>query len=148
MTERTVAIRLKIPDNEAYTALTALRRLGVHVGRLERSEIWQLQDTGSADDFLQRFERNEALFNPNKHELHERASVFPQEGEVWVQELGQDPSLRAHLGGKMISGVQSAKRLRGWRLFKEDGAPAEQELVKTAADVLLCNPAIERAILS
>ncbi len=38
---RTVAIRLKIPDNEAYTALTALRRLGVDVGRLERAEIWQ-----------------------------------------------------------------------------------------------------------
>jgi hypothetical protein len=35
-----VAVGLKIPDNAAYTALVALRRLGVAVERVERSEIW------------------------------------------------------------------------------------------------------------
>ena len=42
--KRTIAISLKIPDNTAYTALVALRRLGVAVERVERSEIWFFDD--------------------------------------------------------------------------------------------------------
>ena len=43
---RTVAIKLKIPDNEAYTALSALRRLGIDITRVERAEIWSFEDRG------------------------------------------------------------------------------------------------------
>ena len=43
MSLRSVAVKLKIPDNEAYTALTALRRLGVNVARVERAVVWQLR---------------------------------------------------------------------------------------------------------
>ncbi len=32
-----IAITLKIPDNEAYTALRALQRLGIDVARVQRS---------------------------------------------------------------------------------------------------------------
>ena len=39
MSRRAVAINLKIPDNAAYTALVTLRRLGVDVDRVERSEM-------------------------------------------------------------------------------------------------------------
>ncbi len=144
---RCVAITLKIPDNEAFTALMTLQRLRVPVSQLERADIW-LFETEQSDGLLEAVQANELLFNPNKHTLSERAGADPLEGELWVEELGQDPSLRAQLGGKMISGVRSAKRVRGWQLFDENGAPAEQAVVKTAADVLLCNPAIERAILS
>ena len=147
MSVRCVAITLKIPDNEAYTALTTLQRLNVPVLRLERADIW-LFDGDGEDGLLEAVQANELLFNPNKHELIELPHAHPREGEVWIEELGQDPSLRAQLGGKMISGVRSAKRARGWRLFTENGVPADQVLVKTAADMLLCNPAIERAILS
>ena len=140
MTERTVAIRLKIPDNEAYTALVALRRLGVDVGRLERAEIWQLFDLGKGDDFVQRVERNEMLFNPNKHELHLLEEGRPRAGEAWIAELnGHEQTLR-------IADVKSGRRYVGWRLFSEGHTPADSSAVRAAVERLLCNPAIERAI--
>ena len=142
---RCLAIALKIPDNEAFTALTTLQRLGVTVARVDRADIW-LFETEEANGLLEAVQANELLFNPNKHQISELAQIHPREGEVWIEELGQDPSLRAQLGGKMIPGVRSAKRMRGWRLFTEHGSPANRTLVKTAADAILCNPAIERAI--
>ena len=141
-----MAIRLKIPDNEAYTALTALRRLGVEIGRLERAEIWTFEDAGSGQDFLARVERNETLFNPNKHELHLLDDGRPREGEVWVEELGAHDDVRGHLGGKGIAGVKRARRYVGWRLFREGHEPANDQTVRMAVERLLCNPAIERAI--
>jgi phosphoribosylformylglycinamidine (FGAM) synthase PurS component len=143
---RCVAIRLKIPDNEAFTALTTLQRLGVDIARLERADVW-LFETDVQDGLLEAVQANETLFNPNKHELSELALGRPREGEVWVEEAGEDPGLRARLGGKMISGVRSAKRFSGWRLFAQNGAPAERSAVGSAAELLLCNPAIERALL-
>lgn len=141
MSLRTVAIKLKIPDNEAYTALTALRRLGVDIARLERAEIWQLEDTGSEQDFAARVERNETLFNQNKHELAILESDRPREGEVWIEQLdAQDVSPR-------ISDVSRARRYVGWRLFTHGHTPAGMPVVRAAVDQLLCNPAIERAIV-
>jgi phosphoribosylformylglycinamidine (FGAM) synthase PurS component len=140
MSLRTVAIKLKIPDNEAYTALTALRRLGIDVARLERAEIWQLEDGGSDADFEQRVERNETLFNQNKHELQVLDSGRPREGEAWIEQLeAKDVSLR-------IAGVTRARRYVGWRLFTQGHTPAGAQIVRAAVDQLLCNPAIERAI--
>ncbi len=140
MNRRTVAIRLKIPDNEAYTALTALRRLGVDVSRVERAVIWQLDDEGSEGDFAGRVERNETLFNPNKHELAVLEEQHPREGEAWIEELdAQDEPVR-------IAGVKRARRYVGWRLFNDSHAPADSATVQAAIERLLCNPAIERAI--
>ncbi len=140
MSVRTIAIKLKIPDNEAYTALTALRRLGVDVARLERAEIWQLEDAGSEADFAQRVERNETLFNQNKHELQVLTGERPREGEAWIEQLdAQDVALR-------IAGVKRGRRYVGWRLFAHGHTPADAQTVRAAVDQLLCNPAIERAI--
>jgi phosphoribosylformylglycinamidine (FGAM) synthase PurS component len=138
--KRTVAIKLKIPDNEAYTALTALRRLGIQVGRLERAEIWQFEDSGAESDFAQRVERNETLFNPNKHELHVLDGDTPREGEAWIEQLdAQDVPVR-------VAGVTRGRRYIGWRLFQHGHDPATPHAVRSAVDQLLCNPAIERAI--
>jgi hypothetical protein len=52
------------------------------------------------------------------------------------------------LGGKVIPGVTSAKRFVAWRLFGADGAPLPAAGVQAAANALLCNPAIERAVFS
>jgi len=145
--QRTVAIRLKIPDNEAYTALTALQRLGVPAKRLERSEVWIFEDGGSEGDFERRVERNETLFNPNKHELTVLETAHPRSGEAWIEEIGSHDDVRAHLGGKGIAGVTRARRYVGWRLFGEQNAPASPALVHDAVMRLLCNPAIERAII-
>jgi phosphoribosylformylglycinamidine (FGAM) synthase PurS component len=140
MSVRTIAVTLKIPDNEAYTALTALRRLGIDVARLERAEVWQLNDTGSAADLAKRFERNETLFNQNKHELQVLDAQRPRAGEVWIEQLdANDVPVR-------VAGVQGARRYVGWRLFSEGHTPADHAVVRAAIEQLLCNPAIERAI--
>jgi phosphoribosylformylglycinamidine (FGAM) synthase PurS component len=137
---RAVAIRLKIPDNEAYTALTALRRLGVEAARLERAVIWQFEDEGSDGDIAARVERNETLFNPNKHELQVLEHVHPREGEAWIEELdAAEQPVR-------IDGVTRARKYVGWRLFTDAHTPADAATLQAAIDRLLCNPAIERAI--
>ena len=148
MSSRTVAIKLKIPDNEAYTALTALRRLGVNVARLERAEIWTLEDAGDAGNFVERVERNETLFNPNKHELHIVATGKPGAGEVWIAAQSDTKVQDINDLPRAVEGVSSGRRYVGWRLFAEGHAPADAATVKDAVEKLLCNPAIERAITS
>ncbi len=143
--QRTVAIRLKIPDNEARTALSALRRLDVDVAGLERSAVWRFDDDGDAGDFVRRIERNETLFNPNKNELQLRESNAPLAGEVWIEELDSHDDVRRLLGGKAIDGIVRARRFTGWRLFAQAGQPATAAVVGDAAEKLLGNPAIERA---
>jgi phosphoribosylformylglycinamidine (FGAM) synthase PurS component len=150
MSERTIAIRLKIPDNEAYTALTALRGLDVAVERLERSEIWRVEDSGDPATLAARVETNEAIFNPNKHRLTVLASNAPQPGEAWVYELpvtgGDDPIARLTMGGKTIPGISRARRYVGWRLFDGQRAPVARRTLESALERLLCNPAIEKAL--
>ena len=66
---RWIEIRLKVPDNTAYTALVALRRLGVVVARVERAR------------------RDESLFNSNLHEAQLLETEKPGAGEVWIRSL-------------------------------------------------------------
>ena len=147
MKTRVVAIRLKIPDNTAYTAMTALERLGIATNEVERAEIWVFEMEGEGEGLLKDVAHNETLFNPNKHTLRELPGRSPGEGEVWIEELGDDPDLRTRLGGKVIPGVLSAKRYVGWRLMDRQGKPVPKDVARHAADLLLCNPAIERALL-
>ena len=140
MTKRTAAIRLKIPDNEAYTALVALRRLGIQAGRVERSQIWIFDDAGDLHDFAARVMANETLFNPNKHELDVLEHDKPRAGEAWIAELdARDEAMR-------VRGVRSGRRFIGWRLFARGHEAAPPQTVREAVEKLLCNPAIERAI--
>ena len=127
MSRYAVAISLKIPDNAAYTALTTLQRLGVDVARVERSEILVIDFHGDASALAAEIERDETIFNPNKHRLAVLDAVGPRAGEVWIEELG-----RTH-------------RFVGWRLVGTTGENASQSTLGDAAARLLCNPAIERA---
>ena len=145
MTQRAVAITLKIPDNAAYTALTTLQRLGLPVARVERSEIWVVEDSGGAEDFAARMERNETIFNGNKHRLTVLDAAAPRAGETWIEEIGAHDEVREHLGGKAIPGIAKPRRYTGWRLLGNDGRPADADLLREAAARLLCNPAIEKA---
>jgi hypothetical protein len=150
MSERTIAIRLKIPDNEAYTALTALRGLDVAVERLERSEIWRVEDSGDPATLAARIETNESIFNPNKHRLTVLDANEPRPGEAWVYELpatgGDDPIARPTMGGKTIPGISKARRYIGWRLLDGQGTPVARRALESALERLLCNPAIEKAL--
>jgi phosphoribosylformylglycinamidine (FGAM) synthase PurS component len=129
MSRHLVAIRLKIPDNEAYTALTALRRLGVEVAGIERSDIYRVEDNGSPSSVARRVESDESIFNPNKHTLTVLESDRPRDGETWIEELGAQ-----------------GRRYVAWRLFNAAGEPAAPTVVRAAVEALLCNPAIERSI--
>lgn len=128
---RTIAVALKIPDNAAYTALVALRRLGVAVERVERSEIWFFEDDGDVGRLVARIEADETIFNPNKHRLSLLDDAFPRPGEVWIEPLeaaGRGPAATV------------------WGLFDARGAPVSQAVLAAGIERLLCNPAIDRAI--
>ena len=127
MSTLAVAISLKIPDNAAYTALTTLQRLGVDCKRVERSEILVVDIGGSAESLAKTIESDEAIFNPNKHRLVVLESVEPRPGEVWIAEMGR------------------ANRYIGWRLLDAAGHAASSDVLRAAAERLLCNPAIEKA---
>lgn len=126
---RAVSVALKIPDNTAYTALVALRRLGVDVDHVERSEIYFFSGESDPASLLRRVETDETIFNPNKHRLHLLEEAMPRAGEVWIESLGNpDTSVIA------------------WRLVVANGEPAGQAILDAAVERLLCNPAIERAV--
>ncbi len=142
--ERTIAITLKIPDNEAFTTLSALVRLDVAVAAVERAVIWSFEDSGE-DAFLDRAMRNELLYNPNKHVMREIESK-PRAGEVWIEQLGERDDLRNYLGSRSIPGVSTGRRVVAWRLTNRAGEPVSLGELTGAITKLLCNPAIERAI--
>lgn len=119
---KAIAVTLKIPDNAAYTALVALRRLGVHVERVERSEIWLFEG-----------EPDETIFNPNKHRMAVLEVAAPRAGEVWIEPLA--PSLR------------KAPAAIAWRLYGVRDVPVARRELDAAIERLLCNPAIERSVV-
>ena len=123
-----VSVSLKIPDNTAYTALVALRKLGVDVERIERSEIL-LFDDQDAGALVARITADERIFNPNKHRLSVLESAKPSWGEVWIE-----PIFGSGLGAV------------AWRLYNEHGAPVKRPVLEMAIERLLCNPAIDRAV--
>jgi phosphoribosylformylglycinamidine (FGAM) synthase PurS component len=145
MTQRVVAIGLKIPDNEAYTALVALRRLGVDVDKVERSDVWRFEDTGNKATFEQRLRANEAIFNPNTHQLTILDSAVPRAGEVWISRSDETDSAGVLGGIKAVADVARVERCIGWRLSGADGAPVPKQTLVDAVERLLCNPAIEKA---
>lgn len=134
---RTFAITLKIPDNAAYTALTALQRLGFDVAHVERSDVWVVEDHGEPEDFMKRVAHNETVFNLNKHRITDLGIDQPRPGEVWVEEIGRENAFR---------GFSTARRYVGWRLMTAHGAPVEEAVLRGATERLLCNPAVEAAI--
>ena len=116
-----VAITLKIPDNEAYTALRALQRLGIDVGRVQRSELYRENDVP------------EGAYNPNKHIMHALPAPVPSAGEIWIEELDA-PS--------------AGRRYVVWRLLDAANTPLGRQALDAAAQRLLCNPAIEKALMT
>jgi hypothetical protein len=115
-----VAVTLKIPDNTAYTTLVTLRRLGIGLARIERAQIVRGMNVAQV-------ESDESLYNPNKHRVVALETDAPRPGELWI--VQDDPN-----------------RPVAWRLFSAPGVPASREILESAAERLLCNPAIERAV--
>jgi phosphoribosylformylglycinamidine (FGAM) synthase PurS component len=148
VTRRAVSIALKIPDNEAYTALVALRRLGVEVERVERSEIFLFDDDGNVDALVARITADETIFNPNKHRVSVLETVKPRWGEVWIEpRVILSPS--TPLGVNLVEGGRATHRFAvAWQLFDARGTPVKRPVLETAIERLLCNPAIDRPLTS
>lgn len=141
-----LGIRLKIPDNEAFTALVTLQRLDVAVRTIERMDIWDFESSSSHQELVKAVKNNEALFNANKHEVVPFTQARPRSGEVWIQRMDELFDVRRLFAGKAVAGALSVRRYTAWRLFGESGEASDAAMVQMALERLLCNPAIERAI--
>jgi len=128
--KRAVSITLKIPDNTAYTALVALRRLGVDVDRIERSDIRFFEDHGDVPALQRRIQNDETIFNPNLHRIAVLDDPEPRSGEVWIVPENAE-------GSAIVA----------WRLFEANARPVDRAVLGAAVERLLCNPAIERAVI-
>jgi phosphoribosylformylglycinamidine (FGAM) synthase PurS component len=142
---RTYAVALTIPDNEAFTALAALRRQGLPVGGVRRADIWTFAvDDAAADTLAETIATVEVIFNPNKHVLAERPGSQPAAGEVWI--APQDDAPVRSVGGRTIPGVSGVQRRTAWQLVDERGEVAASAVLDRAVETFLCNPAFQKAI--
>ena len=131
---RYVAVELTIPDNEAFTVARVFQRLGVAAVRVERAAIYERDDEGDPNALVERIARDEAIVNPNKHRVRLLEGGEPAAGEAWIEERSSLPDPRR-------------PRFIAWRLFDDAGRPLARDRVREAVERLLCNPAIERAII-
>ncbi len=142
---RTFAVTLTIPDNEAFTALETLARLGVSVARVVRSDIWQFVVADETGDLTATISSIETIHNPNKHRLLERDSDRPAAGEVWI--ASRDEARVTLVGGRSIPGIRGVRRRTAWRLLDESGRDVAPADLERAVETFLCNPAFQVAIL-
>jgi phosphoribosylformylglycinamidine (FGAM) synthase PurS component len=143
--EKTFAISLTIPDNEAFTARETLRRIGIDVEEVRRADIWTfVVDDARAAALRPAIETMETIFNPNKHHLEERAGAHPASGEVWIEP--REASKTSGVGGRTIEGVHAIRRRTGWRLLDAGGNDVATAVLDRAVETFLCNPAFQKAI--
>ncbi len=143
------AIELIIPDNTAFTVLTALRHLGYeNLTKVERSEhvILSVTDDAVPEHVIAQLSRAEVLFNPNKHRMSYATSTelnaqTPAQFEVLVRDNDENNDrLVALLAGTFgMTALRGMSRAVGWRLYDE-GGPAARERLEWACRSLLANP--------
>ncbi|HEV8021044.1 MAG TPA: hypothetical protein VGP41_07250 [Candidatus Lustribacter sp.] len=144
--ERAYVITLTIPDNEAFTALTTLARIGLPVERAVRSDVWiATVDTEHAATLDRTITTIETIYNPNKHRLEVRSDARPRPGEVWITALDETPAIT--VAGRTVAGVRGIVRRTAWRLLDDRGADVPAAVLERATETFLCNPAFQKAIL-
>jgi len=138
------AIELTVPDNTAFTVLTALRGLGYpELERVERGDLLRLRvDDGamSIDECGAALTRAEVVFNPNKHRLMRAGSGETDLLEAVVADKDDDAeSLRALLTDHFdMRGLKGVERATVWRLYEGDRA-APRDRMEWACRSLLAN---------
>jgi len=144
--ERAYVITLTIPDNEAFTALTTLARIGLPVERAVRSDVWiATVDAEHAATLDRTITTIETIYNPNKHRLEVRSDARPRPGEVWITALDEASTIT--VAGRTVAGVRGIVRRTAWRLLDERGADVPPAVLERATETFLCNPAFQKAIL-
>jgi hypothetical protein len=143
--ERVYVITLTIPDNEAFTALTTLARIGLPVDSAVRSDVWiatvDAEHVTALDGTIGTIE---TIYNPNKHRLEIRNDTKPQPGEVWITAHDETPTIT--VAGRTVTGLQGIVRRTAWRLLDERGADVPAGILDRATESFLCNPAFQKAI--
>jgi hypothetical protein len=140
---RTFAVSLTIPDNEAFTALETLGRLGIDTSRVVRADIWIFE--GELDAGLAATIGSiETIHNPNKHRLTERQADRPEPGEVWIAPRDEAPATL--VAGRALPGVRAIVRRTAWRLLDDQGRDVAPAVLDRAVETFLCNPAFQVAI--
>jgi hypothetical protein len=143
--EKAFAVALTIPDNEAFTALETLRRLGFALGGVRRADIWSIEvDAAASETLAETIATIETIFNPNKHEIAERPGARPQAGEVWIAPF-EEVAVRS-VGRGSIPGVHAVRRRVAWQLVDEAGRIVDPLVLERAVETFLCNPAFQKAI--
>jgi hypothetical protein len=144
--ERTYVISLTIPDNEAFTAVTTLARMGLPVEAALRSDVWiATVEAGHAAMLDAAVGTIETIYNPNKHRLEVRSAALPGPGEVWIVPLDETPATT--IAGRSLPGVRGIVRRTAWRLLDPRGADVPAHVLEAATATFLCNSAFQRAIL-
>jgi hypothetical protein len=145
LVERAYVITLTIPDNEAFTALTALNRIGVPVETAVRSDVWiatvDAEHAAALDGTIGTIE---TIYNPNKHRMEIRTDARPRPGEVWITAHDETPAIT--VAGRTVAGVQGIVRRTAWRLLDERGADVPSGVLDRATETFLCNPAFQKAL--
>ncbi len=144
MSRHWVEVRLTVPDATAFTALAALRRLGIDISRVERGSVYGIDSSGSDAALLESVRSDVSRFNINLHDARTRDGV-PGEGEMFVREVGPSTSLRYARDDS--GGYARDDTFVVWRLFDEEGRRVSREVLERARDALLCNAACEEAEL-
>ena len=143
--QRAYVVSLTIPDNEAYTALTTLARMGLAVDRALRADVWLITlDPASAAAIDEQIPTFEGIFNPNKHRLEIRSDPSPRPGEVWIIARDERPAIT--IGGRTVEGVHEVRRCTAWRLLDVRGEDVPASLLERATEMFLCNPAFQEAL--
>jgi streptogramin lyase len=144
--DRAYVVALTIPDNEAFTARSALTRLGLPVAEVRRADVWVANvDRDRVADLDAAVTTMETIFNPNKHRLDIRTVAVPQPGEVWVSAGEETPATT--VAGRAIPGVHGILRRTAWRLLDEQGRDVAPEVLRRATAEFLCNPAFQKAFM-
>jgi len=143
--ERAYIVELTIPDNEAYTALTALARLGVPVESVRRADVWiATVDAERAVALDATIATIETIYNTNKHRLEIRTAARPRSGEVWITAADETPTIT--VAGRTVDGLRGIVRRTSWRLLDAAGADVPAAILDRATELFLCNPAFQRAL--
>ncbi|MBV8667773.1 MAG: hypothetical protein JOZ28_01040 [Candidatus Eremiobacteraeota bacterium] len=148
-----VVIELIIPDNTAFTVLTALRHLGyAELQAVDRAEhiILTTDENAQPSELVAHLAQAEVVFNPNKHRLsysveNGATSTEPAELEALVSDKDEDNSRLVRLLTTTfgVSGVRDIERAVGWRLRDTHG-PASRERLEWACRELLANRISQR----
>ncbi len=81
-----VLVRLKIPDNTAFTTHQALLSMGLKVDKVERAEWYEIETTLNETDVKKLWETTDILANTNKHKVEAYATLPSQSIIVWDKE--------------------------------------------------------------